>query len=179
MSVEPAVNSMILGAFGLILAGILAYFVRLNSKVNAQDVEIATLKTQVSPLWAQVQARIAADLHHPHPRYFEMDGLLEKLEALTITSEERGRLKTLLTERSQDTHPDITEDQRKKAAFMVQVMDLVVVEAKEIKEEEGRDRELTELAKQTLRNVEKAKVAALIVVEQVEKQLKSKEEKHD
>jgi hypothetical protein len=174
---EPTVNSMLIASFGIVLAAALTYFVRINAKMNDQAVEIATLKTQVSPLWAQVQARIAADLHHPHPRYFEMDGLLEKLEALTITPDERARLKALLNERAHDMHPEINADQRKKAAFMIQVMDLVLVEAKETKADETLDKNLENLAEQTLRNVERAKTAATIVVEQVQKQVENKKEK--
>jgi hypothetical protein len=123
--------SVMIVAFGVILAAIIAYCVSVNSQLRQITIKLTELGTQVSPLWASVQARIARDLHHPHPRYLEMDGLLEKLEALSITPHERERLKILLLERSTDTHPDITDAQREKAKLMIQVMNIVVLETDE------------------------------------------------
>jgi hypothetical protein len=115
-------------AFGL---GAMALFLRsMNATVVELSKDMREIKTKVEPFWAKVQQKMSADLHHPHPRYLEMDGLLEKLEALTITLGERGRLKILLMERSTDMHPDITADQRQTAATMIHVMDLVVTEHK-------------------------------------------------
>ena len=124
-------TGILVAAFSVCLAAILAFVVRLNGRLNEFDKVITRLDTQVSPLWAQVQARISSDLHHPHPRYFEMDILLEKLEALTITNDERERLKVLLRERSVDMHEDISESQRQSAKIMSGVMDKVVLESKE------------------------------------------------
>ena len=121
--------SILVVVFGIVLTAVIAYCVSMNSQMREMQVKVAELSTQVSPLWASVQARIARDLHHPHPRYIEMDGLLEKLEALSITISERERLKILLLERSTDMHPDITEAQREKAKLMIQVMNIVVLEA--------------------------------------------------
>lgn len=98
------------------------------ARVLDLQLEVRQLTTQISPLWARVQAQIAADLHQPHPRYAEMDKLLEKLEGLVITIDERSRLKVLLIARSQDMHVDITQDQREKAALMIMVMDAVLKE---------------------------------------------------
>jgi hypothetical protein len=123
---------LIVAAFSIILGAIIAYNVRQASHMQDMREEIAILRTQVSPLWAQIQTRIAADLHHPHPRYFEMDKLLEKLESLTISPQERLRLEALLLERASDMHEDITEVQRKEAKLMSQVMHIVVLEAKGI-----------------------------------------------
>jgi hypothetical protein len=123
---------IIVAAFSIGLGSVIAYNVRQSAEMQKMRIEIATLSTQVSPLWAQIQSRIAADLHHPHPRYFEMDKLLEKLEALTITQDERVRLDTLLMERSVDMHDDITDIQRKEARLMSQVMHIVLLEAKGI-----------------------------------------------
>ena len=114
--------------------GMFLYFRTLNAQLVEMRINISELKTQVSPLWAKVQAQISADLHHPNPRYFEMDKLLEKLEALTISHEERERLKELLLERSLDMHEDITDEQRQKAQLMIQVMALVLMEAKDAKD---------------------------------------------
>jgi hypothetical protein len=94
------------------------------------DAALITLGTQMSPLWAQVQTRIASELHHPHPRYHEMDVLLEKLESkpTLITNNERSRLRELLSQRAVDTHPDITPQQKSSAALMLGVMDKVLEE---------------------------------------------------
>jgi hypothetical protein len=121
-----------IATFGIVVGAMLAYVIKLNDRLREQDRKIAVLETQLSPLWARVQAQISSDLHHPHERYLEMDTLLEKLEALKITDPERRRLKELLEERSRDMHEDITEEQRKKAQLMIQVMDLVVIEAKTV-----------------------------------------------
>lgn len=110
-------------------SAVVAYIVRLNSKISKMGLEIATLQTQVNPLWRRIQNQIARDLHHPQLRYREMDKLLEKLEGLTIEDKERDRLKELLVHRSLDMHPDISPIQRKKAELMSNVMDMVVMEA--------------------------------------------------
>jgi hypothetical protein len=124
-------QGLTIAAFSVILAAILAFIVRLNGRIDALAVSTAKLETQISPFWASVQLQISKDLHHPNPRYHEMDDLLEKLEALTISPEERERLKALLVERSSDTHEDISEDQRKKASLMIPLMDMVTEEAKQ------------------------------------------------
>jgi hypothetical protein len=121
-------SGLLVAAFGILLTGALSFFVYLNTQIQNLRTEVAKLSVQVSPLWSRVQAQIASDLHHPHPRYLEMDGLLEKLEALTITTDERVRLKELLVERSVDEHADISEVQRKQARIMVDVMDVVLAE---------------------------------------------------
>jgi hypothetical protein len=125
---DHAVTTLIVGVVIVILTAILAYTVRINDRQREQGEDIATLKTQISPLWQMVQAKITKDLHHPHPRYLEMDTLLEKLDALTITDNERLRLKVLLKERAQDMHADITPEQRISAEILLPVMDRVVME---------------------------------------------------
>jgi hypothetical protein len=127
----PLIQGLIISTFSVAFAALLTYVVRLNSKLSEQEKEIAILKTQISPLWMRVQARISADLHHPHPRYLEMDILLEKLDSLSISNVERSRLKVLLEERSTDTSHEINDEQRAKARLMIGVMDLVLDEAKE------------------------------------------------
>jgi hypothetical protein len=124
---------IIVATFTVVLAAILAFIVRVNSRQAEMALALAKLEVQVSPMWATVQARMSSDLHHPHPRYLEMDVLLEKLEALTITPAERDRLKELLVVRSVDIHKDITDSQRKSAVAMIPLMDLVVLEAEETK----------------------------------------------
>lgn len=118
-------------AFGVILTAIVAFGVATHRRIRQLELEKVRMDTQLSPLWANVQSRIADELHHPNPRYAEMDTLLEQLEALTITVDGRTRLKKLLEERSKDMHQDITEGQRTSASLMILVMDKVVVESKE------------------------------------------------
>jgi hypothetical protein len=120
---------LVIAAFSVILAALLMYVHNLNNDVVTLKQQVIKLETQVSPMWAKVQAVISADLHHPDQRYHEMDGLLEKLEALTITVGERERLEVLLIERSQDMHPDISQEQRENAGLMIQVMKKVLKEA--------------------------------------------------
>jgi hypothetical protein len=127
----PLITGLIVATFAAVIGGFAFFFRSLNTQMMELRLEVREIKTQVSPLWAKVQAQIASDLHHPHPRYIEMDGLLEKLELLKITNEERARLKILLLERSTDMHEDITNDQREKALLMIKVMEMVLVEAAE------------------------------------------------
>ena len=103
----------------------------LDLRLDAIEKDVARLGTQMSPLWARVQKQIAGELHHPHPRYKEMDTLLEELEALTISEAGRKRLKELLLLRSVDTHADITPEQRLSAKILISVMDKVLAEAQE------------------------------------------------
>jgi hypothetical protein len=124
---------IVIAAFTVLLAAVLAFVVRVNSRQAEMALALAKLEVQVSPMWATVQARMSSDLHHPHPRYARMDSLLEKLGNLTITSEEREELKVLALARSVDMHEDITESQRMSALALIPLMDLVVLEAKETK----------------------------------------------
>jgi hypothetical protein len=131
---SPLGQGLIIAAFGAVLAAILGTLGWMAQRVGKLITDVTTLQTQMSPFWASVERIVSKDLHHPNVRYAEMDTLLEKLEALTITLEERERLKILLVERSEDQHQDITEDQRKKASLMVPLMELVLEEAKDKKE---------------------------------------------
>jgi hypothetical protein len=128
----PLEVGLIIAAFSVAFAALLAFTVRQNGRLQELEVKYSVLSTQVSPLWAQVQSRIAADLHQPHPRYAETDNLLAKLEALTITPEERVRLNELLVARSKDMSEDVTDMQRREASLMIQVMHIVVMEARNI-----------------------------------------------
>jgi hypothetical protein len=124
---------LIIAGFSVGLAAVLGFVVRLNGRQADMQIALTKLETQVSPMWATVQARMSADLHHPDQRYYEMDRLLEELDMLTITAAGRTRLKKLLVARSIDMHKDITESQRKSALAMIPLMDLVVMEAEDIK----------------------------------------------
>lgn len=127
---NPIVTGLLVGLF-LAFVGLFISFVRsVKSDIAKLRVDVKEVQTKVAPFWARVQQQMSADLHHPHPRYLEMDGLLEKLESLTITEDERLRLKQLLIERERDFHDDISTDQRKTASAMAIIMDMTVSEAK-------------------------------------------------
>jgi hypothetical protein len=127
---SPLTQQLLVTVFGALLVaifGLMGYMAkRLGKLVN----DVSILQTQMSPFWASVERIVSKDLHHPSPRYAEMDGLLEKLDVLTITPDERDRLRVLLVERSEDQHDDITESQRQKARLMIPLMDVVTEEAK-------------------------------------------------
>jgi hypothetical protein len=126
---NPIVVGIIIAVFSFGLSAMAIFLRSLNSQVGALRGDVRELNTKVAPFWARVQQQMSTDLHHPHPRYAEMDGLLEELEALVITPEKRLRLKQLLVERSNDFHEDITDDQRSTAILMVRVMDKTLIEA--------------------------------------------------
>jgi hypothetical protein len=129
MTISPSlINALIVAAFAAMLGAGLKSISAVHSRLQAIEITLSKLDTQVSPMWARVQAQISSDLHHPHERYIEMDGLLEVLDTATITSEERARLKIMLQERSVDMHSDITDAERAKAKAMPEIMDMVLIE---------------------------------------------------
>jgi hypothetical protein len=113
--------------FGAMLTAILAICGYVLVTITKHGERIGIVETQVSPLWARVQAQISADLHHPDDRHSEMDRLLEKLDHLQITLAERAVLRNLLRERMHDPSVSLTE--QKSAAMMITVMERVLIEA--------------------------------------------------
>jgi hypothetical protein len=103
----------------------------LLDRVNKMDSEISTMKTQISPLWSAVQAKIAADLTHPSPQFKRIDALLAKLLNLEITPKEREELHQGLIARSFSKDPEVSDRERLKAKVMLDVMELVLYEAQE------------------------------------------------
>lgn len=101
----------------------------LTERLFKMDAQLAVLGTQVSPLWAAVQSKIAKDLTHPSVQFHEMDELLRRLEALTITPKERQRLHDLLIERTTSVDPEVSEAEKESAKLMIGVMDKVLKEA--------------------------------------------------
>jgi hypothetical protein len=119
---------------GLIVAALSGFtsllvmlYLNISGRLRLMEIGLATVNTQVSPLWAQVQSKVAQELHHDDPRYAEMDGLLERLIALKITTAERARLKQLLVQRVVD--PTVGAEEQKSAKLMIAVMEKVLVEA--------------------------------------------------
>lgn len=101
----------------------------LVERIELLERTIVEVTTQVKPLWAAVQAKIARDLTHPSPQFQEMDDLLKKLNLLDITDEERVRLGVLLDERIVSTDPEVSEDEKDSARLMKGVMEKVIGEA--------------------------------------------------
>lgn len=99
------------------------------TRIADLEQQMAVVSTQVSPLWAAVQSKIARDLTHPHPQFKEMDELLRQLEALKITDAGRVRLGLLLEQRIISTDPAITDEERESAKIMKVVMRKVVGES--------------------------------------------------
>lgn len=132
----PIVNSAAIFALGLLVTFALR---RANTAVadkkaliewqSRVDQQMAVLLTQVSPLWAAVQSKIAKDLTHPSAQFQEMDELLRQLEALTITDDGRTRLHDLLRERSTTQDPEVNDEERASAKLMIGIMEKVVAEA--------------------------------------------------
>lgn len=87
--------------------------------------QLASLETQVSPLWAAVQAKIIRDLTHPSPQFQEMDELMRRLAALKITEAERVRLSSLLEERIISNDPEVSDDEKESARLMKVIMEKV------------------------------------------------------
>lgn len=104
-----------------------------TSARNALEIEkikatLAELGFQVKPMWERVQRQLSEDLHHPNPKYKEMDGLLEKMDANDLNITETERLKILAAARSKDMAPEITDSQRASATILATVMDKVLEE---------------------------------------------------
>lgn len=79
-----------------------------------------------NPFWATFQTQIVDTLHHPHLASYEMDQLLEKLEKLTITDDERLDLEGRLREISL-SHQDLKE--RERAELLLFTMPRVLRES--------------------------------------------------
>jgi hypothetical protein len=149
---EPLANSLIITFVGSCLAAVFTLWLNVNKQrkveleairhtakeqselIAALTTKLEIVNTQMSPLWARVQAQIVADLHHPNPRFKEMDDLLEGLGRDELSVVEYERLEVMLGERAVDMHPDITKEQRAAAAYMVtSVMPNVIKEKAEAK----------------------------------------------
>lgn len=120
--------------FTFILIPIVGYLYKKSSGRDKQLAEmekkIVELQTQVTPFWGAIQKQVADALHHPHPEAAPVDELLEKLEALTITPDERSDLKNLLQGVVDD--PDSPEEDRHRAAILLLTMPLVLAEKDKI-----------------------------------------------
>lgn len=118
------------GALLTIALAVIAWLAHLYSKIETRldiaEKQLLEVGFKVTPLWAKVQKSLADDLHHPALKHKEMDGLLEKLEALTITVPETARLKELLIHRVSDI--TVPEKERASATIMATVMDRVLLE---------------------------------------------------
>ena len=103
----------------------------LDDRLTVIDSQMQMLMTQVSPLWAAVQSKIAKDLTHPSPQFAEMDQLLKDLESLKLTPGGKERLLVLLEERIHSSDPEVSEEEKKSASLLEGVMEKVLEDAKD------------------------------------------------
>lgn len=140
MNDQTNINSYILAAFAVILAGLITLWAKTSNEKNKRitDLEkdvaglktlVAVTDTKVTPLWAKVQKQMSDELHHPHADHQEADDLIDKLENLEATPAETTRLKKLFHERANSKDPKITARERSIATIMPVIMDLVLEEA--------------------------------------------------
>lgn len=116
--------------FSAFVAGVGGLYVKISDRLRSIESRMDVVDTKVRPMWAQVEAKLVGDLHHAHAP--EMDRLLERLLALTITEPERLRLHQMLIERSTDLATP--QDERESAILMINVMKKVRLEAASIAE---------------------------------------------
>jgi hypothetical protein len=137
---QPMINSIALGFLSLFMSGLFAVWFRTSGRREKQldaiifrldriETQNAIVDTKMIPLWAKAQKQLSDDLHHPHAKDQEMDGLLEKLEALDIDEQETERLKNLLMMRAMDAN--ISPAERRAATVMPYIMDIVLEKQKE------------------------------------------------
>lgn len=122
------------------LGALLAYYIRRASKAEEEKDKITDRLKKLEdwvliadvtakPFWAAAQTKLVKDLTHPHERFKRPDRLLEKLEDLTITTEERVELHGILEERITTDDPEVNEAEKASAKIMLDIMDKVLKEA--------------------------------------------------
>lgn len=112
----------------LICAALLVFVIKLARRVD----EIQGQVGNVVPYWRAVQAKLIADLTHPHEAAERVDELLRRLEAdpeLEMTDGDRQELLDGLARRAAGEDPKIGEDERRKALIFPLVMEEVQKEA--------------------------------------------------
>lgn len=111
----------LLGTLVTIGLGILIMLWRLQGRMTA-------LETKVAPFWGSLQTKFAEAMHKPHPELKRRDLLLEHLEKLTITPDERHELRLMLELVKND--PSSTEVEKAQSIIMLAAMPLVLEEAR-------------------------------------------------
>lgn len=110
---------------------------KIKDRQESMERQILTLDFPVKLLWAKAQGHAADALHHPEPRFKEMDDLLDKLslkgldrngDILPMTEKDTARLKELLLHRSTDMSEDVTHYEREQAKIMPVLMDNKLIE---------------------------------------------------
>lgn len=119
-------NGLAITAFGVILAALIGLVIRQDTRLSKLEMKVSNQAVKIEPLWKRVQDQISNELHHPDPRFAEMDELLEQLENLSISVTGRERLKVLLVERSSDM--EVRQGQRNAAVLMLTVMEKAVLD---------------------------------------------------
>lgn len=121
-------STWILVANAIGLAGLAATIVVVAIRLRRMEARVAEMNP-ARPFWATLQTKLAADLLHPSPQFQEMDDLIKALENLTITDEQRVRLRDLLIERTTSSDPEVSTSEQSSAKIMLEAMDKVLEEA--------------------------------------------------
>lgn len=152
------------GVFGTLIALLALYLSRKDrsgDEMKALTSRVTSLETKMEPFWAAVQADMIKLLHHPWPERADMDALLDKLDAGTITLAERDELKDILTRiiNADPVNPppfpvDVTE--RYGAVWLLRSMDVVGGEGVAHEASESPEDRLLRLAREQVKRVERA-----------------------
>jgi hypothetical protein len=94
-----AILNPVISIFVMIIGGIVAYF----GVIAGLKTRLTKLETQMEPFWGIIQSELPKLIHSPHTP--EIDALLEKMMADTLTKEEAIDLKTRL--KSEMSVPDL------------------------------------------------------------------------
>jgi hypothetical protein len=94
-----AILNPVISIFVMIIGGIVAYF----GVIAGLKTRLTKLETQMEPFWGIIQSELPKLIHSPHTP--EIDALLEKMMADTLTKEEAIDLKTRL--KSEMDVPDL------------------------------------------------------------------------
>lgn len=110
---------------------------KMELRIVELERQVLTLDFPVKLLWAKAQQNAADALHHPKPRFKEMDDLLDKLnlkdinqngDILPMTDADTARLKELLFHRTTDMSEGVTDYEREQAKIMPILMDNKIIE---------------------------------------------------
>lgn len=114
---------------------------RVLLRINELEGKLALVNQAIVPISTAFQAILIKELTHFHTP--EMDALLEKIgPPNTLTSEEQDRLSVLLSERTQDMGPAISESERDAAAILPIVIKRALTEAEIIRAAEAMKMQL-------------------------------------
>jgi len=113
ISITSIIVSITITLLGAAILGLFAFVLRINSAV-------AVLEKQVALFWKAIEADVVTILHRP--THFDVDTLLEKFQAETITLKEIEKLKQELE--------FIIDNEKDKAMAAAAKKFLILIQAK-------------------------------------------------